>query len=169
MNKTIFLIGFMGVGKSSLGKKLANKLQVTFLDTDDLLEQQFGVSITDYFERNGEEAFRIAEKKLLIQNEFNNAVVATGGGLPCYFQNMDTMNSKGITIFLDRPAKELQQRLINAKKKRPLINSLTDDELLSFIVNKLNERLSYYERAQIKLDRNNQTVDKILERLIMTP
>lgn len=165
MNKTIFLIGFMGVGKSSLGKKLANKLQVPFLDTDDLLEQQFGISIADYFARNGEEAFRIAEKELLVQFEFNNAVVATGGGLPCYSQNMDLLNEKGITIFLDRPVKELHQRLVNAKKKRPLLNRLSDEELLTFIDQKLLERLPFYEKAQIKLDRNNQTVDKVIDKI----
>lgn len=165
MNKTIFLIGFMGVGKSSLGKRLANKLSAPFNDTDDLLEQQFGMTISDYFAKYGENAFRIAEKELLEQNNFKNAVVATGGGLPCFFQNIDRMNSKGITIFLNRPAKELQHRLSNAKNKRPLIKDLSDDELLSFIEERLAERLPYYKNAQITLDRNNQTVEEILKRI----
>jgi len=162
MSKTIYLIGFMGVGKSSIGKKLANKLQVPFLDTDDLLEKNFGMSIADYFANNGEEAFRIAEKELLEQYDFQNAVVATGGGLPCFHQNMETMNANGTTIFLNRPSKELQQRLVNAKKQRPLIKDLNDSELLNFIEQKLNERLPFYEKAQIILDRNSQAVDDIL-------
>jgi shikimate kinase len=165
MTKTIFLIGFMGVGKSSLGKKLANKLNVTFIDTDDFIEQKTGLSIADYFAKNGEDAFRIVEKELLEQNDFKNAVVATGGGLPCFHDNMKLMNDKGITIFLNRPAKELQQRLANAKKQRPLIKALSDDELLDYITSKLNERLPYYEKATITLDRNNQSVEEIIKRI----
>lgn len=165
MNKTIYLIGFMGAGKSSIGKKLSNKLQVPFFDTDELLEKKFGMSIAHYFAINGEDSFRIAEKELIEQSDFENAVVATGGGLPCFKQNMETLNEKGITVFLDRPAKELQQRLMHAKKKRPLIKRMSDDELLLFIEEKLRERLPFYEKAKITLDRNNQSPDGILNRI----
>lgn len=165
MNKPIFLIGFMGVGKTSIGKKLANKLDVQFLDTDELLEQQFGMTIAEFFAENGENAFRFAEKELLNEFDFKNAIVATGGGLPCFNENMETMNSKGITIFLDRPAKELQQRLMNSKKQRPLIKSLNNNELLRFIEVKLKERLPFYERAKITLDRNSQSIDEIIKRV----
>ncbi|PHR46196.1 MAG: shikimate kinase [Fluviicola sp.] len=162
MTKTIFLIGFMGVGKSSLGKKLANKLKVPFLDTDDLLEQKFDVSIAEYFSKYGESAFRNAEKQLLQEYDFGKAVVATGGGLPCFYENMKIMNDKGITIFLNRPAKELKQRLIHAKKQRPLIKELSDSELLLFIEEKLNERLPFYLKSQITLNRDSQTIDQII-------
>lgn len=162
MTKTIFLIGFMGVGKSSLGKKLANKLQVPFLDTDDLLEQKFDVSIAEYFSKYGESAFRNTEKQLLQEYDFGKAVVATGGGLPCFYENMEIMNNKGITIFLNRPAKELKQRLIHAKKQRPLIKELSDSELLLFIEEKLNERLPFYLKSQITLNRDSQTIDQII-------
>lgn len=165
MDKPIFLIGFMGVGKTSIGKKLANKLNVQFLDTDELLEQQFGMTIADYFAEYGESAFRMAEKELLDEFDFKNAIVATGGGLPCFNENMDTMNSKGITIFLDRPAKELQQRLVNAKKQRPLIKSVDNSELLRFIEGKLEERFPFYEKAKITLDRNSQSIDEIINRI----
>ena len=165
MTKTIFLIGFMGVGKTSLGKKLANRLNIPFLDTDDLIEQKVGMTIADYFAKKGENAFRNTEKELLLNYDFNNAIVSTGGGLPCYHKNMETMNEKGITIFLNRPAKELQQRLINAKKQRPLIKELNDDELLEFITSKLVERRPFYEMANFTLDRNSQTVDEIINRI----
>lgn len=155
----------MGVGKTSIGKKLANKLDVQFLDTDELLEQQFGMTIAEFFAENGENAFRFAEKELLNEFDFKNAIVATGGGLPCFNENMETMNSKGITIFLDRPAKELQQRLMNSKKQRPLIKSLNNNELLRFIEVKLKERLPFYERAKITLDRNSQSIDEIIKRV----
>jgi shikimate kinase len=165
MTNTIFLIGYMGVGKSSLGKKLANKLNLPFLDTDELLEQKFGFSIADYFVKNGEQAFRLEEKDLLEQNDFNNTIVATGGGLPCFYDNMEVMNEKGITIFLNRPAKELYQRLVNAKKQRPLIKELKEDDLLDFITNQLNDRLPYYEKATFILDRKNQSVEEIIARI----
>lgn len=155
----------MGVGKTSIGKKIANRLNVPFLDTDELIEQKVGTSIAEYFTNFGESAFRNLEKQLLIDYRFENAVVATGGGLPCYFDNMEVMNKKGVTVFLNRPAKELQQRLINAKKQRPLIRELRDDELLDYISTKLNERLPFYEKAHITLDRNSQTVDKILNEI----
>ena len=165
MNKSIFLIGFMGVGKSSTGKKLANKLNVPFKDTDVILEQKFGEPIADYFAKNGEKAFRVEEKTLLLQNDFGNAVVATGGGLPCFYDNMEVLNEKGITIFLDRPAKELQQRLINAKKKRPLIKELNDGELLDYVTTQLKVRLPFYQKATIILDRNQQSVEEIIARI----
>jgi shikimate kinase len=155
----------MGVGKTSLGKKLANRFNVSFLDTDDLIEQKAGMTIADYFAENGENTFRNTEKDLLRNYNFKNTVVATGGGMPCFHNNMETMNEKGITIFLNRPAKELQQRLVNAKKQRPLIKELKDDELLEFITSKLDERLPFYEKASITLDRNSQTVDEIISRI----
>jgi shikimate kinase len=165
MDKPIFLIGFMGVGKSSIGKKLANKLHVPFLDTDELLEQKFELTVAEYFVKYGEKAFRNAEKELIEQYDFENTVVATGGGLPCFNENMVALNQTGTTIFLSRPVKELQQRLVHAKKQRPLIKELNNDELLLFIQEKLTERLPFYEKAQITLDRNSQTVDEILKRM----
>lgn len=165
MNKTVFLIGFMGVGKTSLGKKLASRLGVPFLDTDQLIEQKVGSTIAEYFSKNGEEAFRKLEKELLNNYDFEDAIVATGGGLPCHNDNIKAMNDVGITLFLDRPAKELQQRLVNAKKQRPLIKELKDDELLEFIESKLQERRPFYEKAKVILDRNNQSVDEIINRI----
>ena len=165
MNKAVFLIGFMGVGKTSLGKKLANKLKVPFLDTDDLLEEKVGMSIAEYFSNKGEEAFRKLEKELLTHYDFKNAVVATGGGLPCFDDNIEVMNEIGTTVYLSRPAKELKQRLVNAKNQRPLIKELKDDELLEFIKSKLEERRPFYEKANFTLDRNSQTVDDLIYNL----
>ena len=166
MSKPIFLLGFMGVGKTSIGKRLANSLDVPFVDTDELLEKQLGMSITDYFSIHEEQSFRAAEKELVENYNFDSAVVATGGGLPCFNKNMEVMNNNGITIFLDRPAKELQQRLMNAKIQRPLIKDLSDNELLAFIEGKLKKRLPFYKKAKITLDRNNQTVEEIRKRLV---
>lgn len=160
--KTIFLIGFMGVGKTTLGKKLAKALGVDFIDTDDELEKQLGCSISTYFSKYGEEDFRIKEREWIANYVSKPQVVATGGGMPCFFDNMEQLNQKGITIYLERPAKELFQRLINAKQQRPLVKVLEADELLQFIQTKLDERAPFYKQAKYVLGREDQTIDKIL-------
>lgn len=166
MDKIVFLIGFMGVGKSTLGKRLAHKLGVDFIDSDQYIEKQLGQSISDYFKEYGELAFRKREVGFLLQLEDKACVVATGGGLPCYNDNMRLMNEKGITIYLHRPAKELFQRLKNAKHERPLIAQLNDDELLDFISNKLNERAEFYNQAKYVLKREHQTIDALCNLLL---
>ena len=149
-NKKIFLIGFMGCGKSKLGKALANKLEVPFLDLDTLVETINQQSIPQLFENLGEEGFRLKEKEALQQSAMdNNAIVATGGGAPCYFDNMNWMNKNGITVFIDTPVKVLADRLINARVERPLVKGKSIPELIEFIEAKLIERRPFYEQAQV--------------------
>ncbi|MEX1190788.1 MAG: shikimate kinase [Brumimicrobium sp.] len=166
MDKPVYLLGFMGVGKTSLGKKLANKLNIPFVDTDQLLEDQFKMTISDYFKIHGEEAFRAAEREVLKTVSIKKAIIATGGGLPCFYDNMDVMNSTGITVFLDRPAKELQQRLSQAKSKRPLIADKDDVAMLEYIENELKSRLPFYQRAKFIVERDNQTANYIADSLV---
>lgn len=161
MKRSVFLIGYMGVGKTTLGKKLAQRLQVDFVDTDVLIENQVGMTIAEYFSLHGEEKFRQVEREILLQLEENGNVVATGGGLPCFHDNMKIMNTKGTTIYLQRPPKELFQRLKNAKTKRPIIAGLSDEELLKFISNQLEEREQYYNQAHFIMKRSEQTVDDL--------
>ena len=158
----MFLIGYMGVGKSTLGKKLAQKLNLDFIDSDQYLENQLGKSIAEYFAEFGEQQFRKVEHEFIVQLENKGCIVATGGGLPCFHDNMHLMNQKGITVYLHRPAKELFQRLKNAKKERPLIAGLSDEELLEFISNQLEEREHFYNQAQHIVKREHQTVDALL-------
>lgn len=149
----------MGVGKSTLGKKLAQRLEVDFIDSDQFIEKQLGMSIADYFAQFGEEKFRALERDFIRQLDINACVVATGGGLPCFCDNMSIMNSKGVTIYLHRPPKELFQRLKNAKKERPLIAGLSDEELLDFISSQLEEREQFYNQAQFVLTREHHTIE----------
>ena len=145
----IFLIGFMGSGKSTTGKQLAKRLGYTFVDTDNLIVERLGMSVNEIFDRLGEKTFRKNETRLL--NELilkNNLVVSTGGGLPCYGNNMDLMNLHGQSVYLKVSSSALHDRLSSRKNKRPLIKDLSDAELMAFIENKLYEREEYYNRAR---------------------
>src|SRR5690349_8405249 len=104
----IFLIGFMGCGKSTMGKKLAVKLGYDFIDLDHQIEKNLGTTITAYFAENGEEAFRKLESETLKNFDYpSNSIIATGGGAPCFFDNMDWMNANGLSIYIEMPAAAL--------------------------------------------------------------
>ena len=146
----IFLIGFMGSGKSTTGKKLAKRLGYEFMDTDELIVDRLGLSINEIFRQLGEEKFRENETGLL--NELvsgNNFVVSTGGGLPCHGNNMDIINSHGCSVYLKVSSAALFSRLSPRKHKRPLIKNLSDEELRDFIENTLSERQAYYNKARL--------------------
>lgn len=167
MNQIVFLIGYMGVGKTTVGKRLSNLLGLDFVDTDQVIEKKFACSITDFFKKYSEESFRKEEQKViqeLIKGK-KPAIVSVGGGLPCFNENMELMNSSGITIYLHRPAKELFQRLKQGKASRPLIANMSDNELLLFIEKSLLEREEYYNRSRFIAHRENQEA-KDLAKLI---
>lgn len=161
--KSIFLVGFMGVGKTTLGKKLAKALDVAFIDSDEELEKQFELSIPDFFKQYGEVAFRKKEHAWLERLEHKNAVISTGGGMPCFHGNIQIMKEKGLVIYLQRPAKEIVKRLEQGKNNRPLIAHKTEQELLEFVVRLLSERAMYYEQADIIVPREDQKIERIIE------
>jgi shikimate kinase len=141
----VFLVGFMGAGKTTLGKQLAQQLGYTFVDTDQLIEKHLQTSITDYFEKEGEVAFRNIETQILhTLATTENTVIATGGGLPCYNNNMAWMNGHGITIYIKQPIEELANRLINQKNNRPLIKTVQNHALPAHIKGLLQIREPYY-------------------------
>jgi shikimate kinase len=162
----IFLIGFMGSGKSTTGKKLAMRLGYAYLDTDSQIVSKFGMSVNEIFDRLGEEKFRDAEFRLL--NELirrKNIVVSTGGGLPCHGQNMEIINRHGISIYLKVSPSDLYQRLLTRKHKRPLIRDLSDADLKRYIEQKLAERESYYSRARHTVDGLHVSPDELIRLL----
>lgn len=163
-NQRIFLIGFMGCGKSKLGKSAANKLNRPFIDLDDLVEITYQMTIPQLFAAFGEQGFREREKSVL-QNATlaQDAIIATGGGAPCFFDNMEWMNQNGITVFIDSPVKVLADRLINARVERPLVKGKSMEELIQFIDDKLKERRPFYEQAKITLKGVDLNVDLLLE------
>lgn len=146
----IFLLGFMGSGKSHTGRRLASLLEMQFIDLDYWIENQQNRTIPAIFETEGETAFREIERNALHHmTQFENAVIACGGGTPCFFDNMNWMNQQGLTIYLDTPIEVLVKRLKPERAHRPLLKDLNDSELYQFIEDKLITRLFYYQQAQV--------------------
>jgi shikimate kinase len=157
----IFLIGFMGCGKTTLGRKLASRLGYEFIDLDHILEAKVGMTIAEYFSKFGEKAFRKLESEVLKRTNYSeNAVVSTGGGLPCFFDNMDWMNTHGKTVYIKLSPKTLADRLENEKDKRPVLNDHGED-LVAFIAGKLAERDKFYNQASIIADGLSLTAEKV--------
>jgi shikimate kinase len=143
----IYLIGFMGCGKTTVGKRLAAHCGYSFVDTDNLFEAKHNRSIESYFEQYGEDCFRQEETLLLRETlSLENTVIATGGGTPCFYDNMDWMLSHGVCIYLEMPPKALFNRLKNSKSERPLLQS---GNLLENIQTLLPKREQFYKRANI--------------------
>ena len=164
--KTIFLIGFMGAGKSTLGKKLAKAIGYQFVDSDKEISNQQGVTISVLFDTKGEAYFRQLEKEFIEQLDSNeNYIVATGGGLPIYTNLMNKLNEKGITLYLRVKPSTLLLRLKEGQKKRPLIANLNEEQLHAFISEKLVERESTYLKAQLIVDEPDQKIEKLIHLL----
>ena len=163
----ILLIGYMGAGKTTLGATLAETLGLSFIDLDLFIEERFRKSISQIFAEKGEEGFRLIEQRMLHEvAEFEDVIISTGGGTPCFFDNIDYMNSKGITVYLQVPVERLLTRLSIARNKRPLIKDKNDEELLSFIQEQLAKREPYYTKAKHifisdKLENKNQIAESI--------
>jgi Shikimate kinase len=166
----IFLVGYMGSGKTTLGRVLSKMFNLTFVDLDWYIEERFHKTINELFAEKGEAKFRELEKRMLHEvTDFENVIIATGGGTPCFFDNMDYMNAHGKTVFLDVQTNALFQRLVVAKHLRPLLTNKTNEELLAFIEESLEERISHYRKAQYihdaeKLD-NHQQIDVSAQKL----
>lgn len=172
MNKDrnlIFLIGFMGCGKSTMGKKVAKKTGYPFIDLDDLIVQKINISITEYFEAFGESAFRAIEREELHKlSGLKNAIIATGGGAPCHLDNMEWMNQHGKTIYLKLSPKALLSRLSqNEVESRPLLKGKTNEELLEFIQSKLEEREPFYNRAKIIFDALQSNTKDLIKQIVL--
>ena len=145
----IFLVGMMGSGKSFCAKKLAKKLKVPVYDLDNLIEITEDMTIAEIFEEEGEAFFRKLEAEVLRWfGEKKTFVLATGGGTPCFHKNIEWMNNNGITIWLNEPISTLVERLKPEKEHRPLIKDLSDEELDTFLTNKLAERAPFYSQAK---------------------
>lgn len=138
----------MGSGKTTFGKQLASKLNYQFLDTDREIEALVGMSIQEIFKSKGEGYFRMLERQLIENMSLKNTVVATGGGLPCFNDNMSLLNQKGVTVYLKYSSHELFERLKNDKEFRPLLADKSDNELFNYIDSLLKERELDYLKSQ---------------------
>jgi shikimate kinase len=163
----IYLIGFMGSGKTYWAQQLSQKLNIPFFDMDEQIVNSESKSINDIFETFGEEYFRLKEKGILHTTTENNSsfVMACGGGSPCYFNNIDYMNQSGTTVWLNIPMTILFQRLMNEKDKRPLLKELSDNQMRSFIIKKFADRKIYYEQAAVVIDDEEISLDHFIEKI----
>ena len=160
----IYLIGFMGCGKSTLGKKLALKLGYQFVDIDKVIEADIKMSITEYFQKHGENNFRELEKSILRTIDIpENAIIATGGGAPCFFDNMQWMNQNGTTIYISLSPKALAKRLESATEQRPVLQNLKGEALEQFISEKLIEREPFYTQAEIIIKGHDHTAERLID------
>ena len=141
--KPLFLVGYMAAGKTTLGRRVAQLLNVEFIDLDAYIESRYRKRISDLFAERGEEGFRDIERRMLHEvAEFDNVLVATGGGTPCFFDNMEYMRHRGVTIYLAASVQTLCRRLSHAKVKRPLVAGKTPEELYEYIT-EMASRLSF--------------------------
>ncbi len=152
----------MGSGKSTIGQKLSRKLGFTFVDLDSEIESRTGMAVQELFDRHGEEFFREQEHRALnAVAGLKDAVVATGGGTPCYFDHMTLMNDTGMTVYIRMPAAALARRLADARTRRPVLAGIPGDRLEEEIVKLLSVREPFYRRAGITVDGINADVDKL--------
>jgi len=146
----------MGTGKSYWAQRIADKKNMDWIDLDAQIEKETSMTIKEIFAEQGEIFFRNKERDVLHKlSHFENIVIATGGGTPCFHDNMQWMNKHGITIWIDEPIEILAERLKKEKEHRPLIKDLSDEELLHFLSIKLAERSVFYKQAQYHLQGNN--------------
>jgi shikimate kinase len=157
----IYIIGFMGVGKSTIARELSKQLNISFVDTDEKIEKQEKNSIINIFNTNGEIYFRKLEAKLLKQIK-EKQVIACGGGMPLFNNNMEYICKTGVSIYLEASPEFLFSRLKNERKERPLISQFNNYELKQFIYNQYTERKKIYNKATYKINVDNKTMEEIL-------
>ncbi|MDR1380891.1 MAG: shikimate kinase [Tannerella sp.] len=146
----IFLIGYMGAGKTTLGKVLSRRMNLSYIDTDHFIENRYRKKVGEIFATEGEARFRDMERRILREvSEIENVVVSTGGGLPCYHGNMEIMNDAGTTVYLQVSVEELAARLQASRTVRPVLQNRSGDELADFIRESLDRRRPFYEQAGI--------------------
>lgn len=166
----IILIGYMGAGKTTVGKALSKELGIPFYDLDWYIENRHRKTVSEIFSEKGEEGFRKIEYNMLHEvAEFENVIISCGGGTPCFFDNIDYMNRQGQVVYLKAEPDVLQKHLLMGKGDRPLLKGKSKDELIDFIKEQLEKREPFYSKAAYTLDINlmddNNKIKITIERL----
>jgi len=164
MDHKIIFIGYMGCGKSTLAEKLAKEIKVPFIDSDKVIEEIANMSIAAIFKEKGEETFREMES-MFIQSLANVPafVLSTGGGMPCFNNNMLLLNELGVTVYLKNTREVLADRLLKGKNARPLIEGKSKEELIQFIDDNLLQREKFYSLAKVTVENKMQEIVPILK------
>ncbi len=166
----VFLIGMMGAGKSSIGKLLAKQIGQSFIDLDDYIEKKEERTIEDIFKIKGVEYFREVERKALLEvcNQRADAVIATGGGTPCFFDNIEVMKSSGATVYLKTNNTLLLSRLQDDAHTRPLLAHQTNDEMLETLDSLYLRRKNFYEKANLTFNTEKKSIESIADEIKAT-
>lgn len=169
--RPIVLIGYMGAGKTTIGRHLAMKLGTEFFDLDWYIENRFRLTVSQIFAQRGEDAFRRIERNMLHElAAFENIVLACGGGTPCFYDNMDHLTAHTDTVYLKASPETLQAHLLMGKSRRPLIEGKSPEELRAYIGQSLREREPYYRRAAhtvpIDIIRRSEQIDSYVAQII---
>ncbi len=161
----IFLIGFMGSGKTHWGERLAAALQMPFFDLDARIAEEEGMDVPEIFTVKGEEFFRYKEKECLekLVEQLDHFVLSAGGGTPCFFNNIKFMKQNGKVIWLNTATPVLTERLLRERRRRPLLSQISESGLESYIVRKLGERKIYYEQADVMVEEEKTELARLIE------
>ncbi|HEY8959605.1 shikimate kinase [Chitinophaga sp.] len=156
----IYLLGFMGAGKSYWGKQLADHWQLPYYDLDEVIVEAEEMAIADIFATKGEDYFREKESRLLRElSKQDKFLISCGGGTPCFQENMDFMNEHGTTVWINPSVETMVERLQRKKSKRPLIADLEDEDLVGFVEKKMAERLPFYQQSRHIITSDNISLD----------
>lgn len=161
----------MGSGKTHWGKLLADKLGLPFMDLDTVIVEKEGKSVAEIFSAEGEEYFRFREKDVLeeIVADTGHFILSCGGGTPCFFNNIEFMKRNGKVVWLNTAIDVLKERLLKERMTRPLIREIGDGELRLYIIRKLGERRMYYEQADVMINEESITLEKLIPLLLKEP
>ena len=160
----IYLVGYMGAGKTTTARRLASQLGWQVVDTDALFEEKFKISVNDFFNKYDEPLYRKLESDVLKETEsLENVVVSTGGGTACYFDNMDWMNQHGLTVFLRISPQAAVDRVLHSRHKRPLAIGKSEAELTEFVAQNYASRMSFYEKAHITIKSENLDLEGLTQ------
>ena len=162
----IYIVGYMGAGKTTAAKRLAHRLGWEVADTDALFEEKYRISVDDFFQKYDEPLYRKLESEILKSTEsLEKTVISTGGGTACYFDNMDWMNLHGLTVFMRISPAAAVDRVLHSRHKRPLARGKSEEELMEFVSRHYAARMPYYEKARITVKSEDLDLDALLERI----
>ena len=164
----IYIVGYMGAGKTTAARRVAQRLGWEVADTDALFEEKYRVAVDDFFQKYDEPLFRLLESEILKQTEhLDHVVVATGGGSACFYGNMEWMNRHGLTVFMRISPEAAVDRILRSKHKRPPARGKTEAQLSAFVHEHYAQRLPFYEQAQITVKAEDFDLEQLMEKLAL--